>query len=334
MDFLGIPCPVCSRTFREEDDIVVCPKCGAPYHRECYQEKGKCVFNDLHKNNESWEYVPPQEKNEPDDNFRYCVRCGEKNPANAIVCKKCGSFMSHNLGDTYQPDITGNTAGGQSSPEGAPFTIFLDPMGGVSPEEDFDGVTGAELAKYVGSNTSYYMPVFMENKKGGMGKFNFCACFFTCAWYLYRKQYLKGTIIAILYLILEISSTVITLYYSTPLGNEASKHFNEDSVYPFEYVSWIWNNKSPGQAILFMMPYILGTLLIGMRVLCGIFGNRSYYKNSVAKVKAIKNNKDLSSEKINETIKRSGGVNTAIAWTCVVCYLILQFAPTVIQNLL
>ena len=40
MNYMGKPCPVCSRTFREEDDIVVCPKCGAPYHRECYEEKG------------------------------------------------------------------------------------------------------------------------------------------------------------------------------------------------------------------------------------------------------------------------------------------------------
>ena len=54
MEYKGKPCPVCMRTFRDEDDVVVCPKCGAPYHRECYQEKGKCIFIDLHNSGKSW----------------------------------------------------------------------------------------------------------------------------------------------------------------------------------------------------------------------------------------------------------------------------------------
>ena len=30
MDFLGKKCPVCSKNFHEDDDIVVCPECGTP----------------------------------------------------------------------------------------------------------------------------------------------------------------------------------------------------------------------------------------------------------------------------------------------------------------
>ena len=40
LDYTHIKCPVCGDTFKEDDDIVVCPQCGAPYHRACYQEKG------------------------------------------------------------------------------------------------------------------------------------------------------------------------------------------------------------------------------------------------------------------------------------------------------
>ena len=54
MDFTSIKCPVCDRVFIDGDDIVVCPKCGAPYHRECYESKGKCIFPDLHKSKTSW----------------------------------------------------------------------------------------------------------------------------------------------------------------------------------------------------------------------------------------------------------------------------------------
>ena len=46
------------------DDIVVCPECGAPYHRACYQEKGQCIFEELHKAGKAWE--PPAPPKAPD----------------------------------------------------------------------------------------------------------------------------------------------------------------------------------------------------------------------------------------------------------------------------
>lgn len=30
------------------DDVVTCPDCGTPHHRECYQELGKCANKNLH----------------------------------------------------------------------------------------------------------------------------------------------------------------------------------------------------------------------------------------------------------------------------------------------
>lgn len=333
MDLLGKPCPVCSRNFREDDDIVVCPKCGAPYHRECYQEKGKCIFTDLHKNNKNWEYVPPKENNIPDDNYRFCTRCGEKNPANAIVCKKCGSFMSDEFTDSYIPPASADPSGANRSPGAypgaAPFAVFLDPMGGVSPEEDFDGVSGAELSKYVGKNTSYYLPVFKKIKSGGIGRFNFCACFFTCAWFLYRKQYLKGTLVAILYLILEIGMMVVTSFYSSPIASEASAALEKLGTKDADIINiirWTWENKSPGHAFIIILPFLIFTLRIGLSVLCGLFGNKSYYKNSVSKIKSIKSNPDLPSDKKTAAITKAGGVNTAIAWMCFACYVILNIA--------
>ena len=57
MDFKGKICPVCSKEFENDDDIVVCPKCGAPYHRDCYSIEGKCIFPDLHRSKQSWKEV-------------------------------------------------------------------------------------------------------------------------------------------------------------------------------------------------------------------------------------------------------------------------------------
>ena len=35
----GCQCPVCGKSFQESDDIVVCPQCGAPHHRECWKQE-------------------------------------------------------------------------------------------------------------------------------------------------------------------------------------------------------------------------------------------------------------------------------------------------------
>lgn len=31
-------CPVCNQEFKDGDDIVTCPVCGTPHHRECYKK--------------------------------------------------------------------------------------------------------------------------------------------------------------------------------------------------------------------------------------------------------------------------------------------------------
>lgn len=41
-------CPVCNKQFTKDDDIVTCPECGTPHHRECYMLSGHCVNQGLH----------------------------------------------------------------------------------------------------------------------------------------------------------------------------------------------------------------------------------------------------------------------------------------------
>ena len=41
-------CPVCEKPFQEGDDVVTCPDCGTPHHRECYDKLGRCENQNLH----------------------------------------------------------------------------------------------------------------------------------------------------------------------------------------------------------------------------------------------------------------------------------------------
>ena len=48
IDFEGKKCVVCSAYLFPEDDVVFCPTCGAPHHRECYKNLGHCGLEELH----------------------------------------------------------------------------------------------------------------------------------------------------------------------------------------------------------------------------------------------------------------------------------------------
>ena len=46
--YTGDECSVCKVTFRDSDDVVVCPVCGTPYHRACYSVESGCVNKEWH----------------------------------------------------------------------------------------------------------------------------------------------------------------------------------------------------------------------------------------------------------------------------------------------
>ncbi|MDR1755317.1 MAG: hypothetical protein LBR74_10565 [Eubacterium sp.] len=52
--YSGIKSPCCDKEFSDGDDIVVCPQCGTPHHRDCYAAKGECVNRRLHEIGYIW----------------------------------------------------------------------------------------------------------------------------------------------------------------------------------------------------------------------------------------------------------------------------------------
>lgn len=54
---MGKACESCKRAFEEGEQIVYCPQCGAPLHRECWEEKGGCPYGSRHASGFKW--APP-----------------------------------------------------------------------------------------------------------------------------------------------------------------------------------------------------------------------------------------------------------------------------------
>ena len=62
----GLCCPVCKAKLFEDDDIVVCPDCGAPHHRKCWEYVGHCALGDAHGTANQWQRPNPAPQNATD----------------------------------------------------------------------------------------------------------------------------------------------------------------------------------------------------------------------------------------------------------------------------
>ena len=137
MDYKGIKCPVCDKPFTENDDIVVCPVCGAPYHRGCYKEKGACIFTDLHESGKTWAPpVPPDAPNTASElKDKECPNCGTLNAHSALFCNICGTSL------TGAPDEHRNTGyNTQQNPNNANnpngYNNYNNPYGSYPPPQN------------------------------------------------------------------------------------------------------------------------------------------------------------------------------------------------------
>ena len=53
-------CDGCGKPLLENEDVVVCPVCGTPQHRSCYELNNKCVNEHLHESGFEWKNPNPQ----------------------------------------------------------------------------------------------------------------------------------------------------------------------------------------------------------------------------------------------------------------------------------
>ncbi len=172
MDFKKYICPVCNNRFNENDDVVVCPECGTPHHRECYKNLGKCFNENAHGTNESVEFT--FKNTEPsEENF-------------------------NNINDEIPEEINENEAFKRIAEE-IPDFIKLSPAQNALIEGKHAYLY--ELA--IGKNKEYYIPRFMlmNNLKKGIS-WNFFAFLTPLAWTLYRKMYKFSALILAIYILI------------------------------------------------------------------------------------------------------------------------------------
>lgn len=306
-DYTGKRCIVCSEQFKEDDDIVVCPECGTPYHRACYEKYGDCVNIELHKSGRSWQPAADvgtrlEEEKEPVDDS-VCPQCGYVNPRLTAFCGRCGSPMPvlerHNEQMRKNAAEAMQNSNSMSAMNIEPYLInFTDPLCGYNPDEDFEGVRLCELADYVGTNTHYYLPNFKRFKdtKGSMS-WNFSAMLFPELFFAYRRMPLISLAAALIRFVFMIPQYIpILAGMDAGVLSQFAKGFDVRST-------------------AFSVVTLLSTVLVyAVMFFFGAYANKLYYRMAVKKTARIK--AETTPYTIRQTLRSKGG--TSIGWLAAV----------------
>lgn len=312
--FEGQSCPVCGQHFGESDDVVVCPDCGAPHHRECWQQEGHCHFAADHGTERQWA-KPDTEEQPVDRTTRKCPNCGRENPEFAEFCSYCGREIDGEGVPTgfppQQPRVNQYTPPSQS--EFSPFqTVYRDPFGGVPRTESIDGVSVETIADVVGTNSQYYLPRFYKMSRTGKKiSWNWAAFFIPYNWLLYRKNMLWG------WLCFGFLSVI--------------NFFNSTAYTPLlEVLPSLYENQSsaaqlPKNAqILYLILLITMAVSFAVKVLLGMFGNWIYMQSVLKKARKLQQDPNLH---YDQDFLGTGGVSFAMA---ALPDIILMFAQYII----
>lgn len=233
MEYINEICQGCGRKFSDGDDIVVCPDCGTPQHRECYNKEHKCVNEHLHSDNYEWKPkhapIQPTATTVGSESIT-CPFCGHENEKDAKMCENCGQpfelfgrsiLPDDNINqpkDTpenyeYKPPFEvgefkpsdnayrGGENNGDNGQSSQPFIADAYAFGNDIPNGETCGVSNRDIKLYVRTSPSAYYKKFkaIENKKP---TFNVGALIFGHLWFFFRKLYKPGIIFMTLYLCL------------------------------------------------------------------------------------------------------------------------------------
>lgn len=279
-----ISCAVCKAYLFEEDDIVYCPICGAPHHRECYNSLGKCGFEDLHGTPKQYERKKSPATDEIKDSVvetgnihkkKTCPHCMRKIDRDSKVCPYCG-----------RPGISG-------------VYVNFDLFGGVSRDADIGKSVTAETAReFVSVNSQRYLPKFLSFKEGKKISWNWLAFLFPEGWFLSRKMYKSGALVITVLIALQIFLFPLTAV----LNQNIFANYEELTAFLMQYI----NDSMLNGRVFPIVLAIIGSLgTIAVRFIAALFGDRIYYNHVLDKASGV-SKQDLDRE---EYLRKNGGVN-------------------------
>ena len=317
---LNDKCSICGSYLFSDDDIVHCPECGAPHHRDCYATVGHCGLHQYHgTENQFKPNIEPngEPEKETGEMFGRCANCGKKLPQGSNFCPFCG-FYTDSRQTTDEPEFISLQMGAGG--------IKIDPYGGVDKNSNIDGVKVKDLARFIAFTPNRVLPKFKRFMDSGKHtSWNWIAFLSPYSHALFRKM--NGAFFA--YLILEITAYVlITPFYNLFLS--ADLPINYTAAQLSEYIA---NNSekllNPAALLLAFVGFVV---FIGIRIYAGMFNDWLYKQHAVATIKKIRADLDADDEL---QMRKKGGVRPFVSMAVFMLAAYYgSYLPIIISNLL
>lgn len=311
-------CQICKGYLFEDDDVVICPECGAPHHRDCWQSLGHCGVEQDHGTERQYDKLAAAKKDIIDDeptSSKTCPHCKRESRSEGNFCPYCGQPYSANPRNAH---AFGNGAG-PAFVGGMPFNSEF--YGGIPKSSKIEDVTVEHLGKFVGNNAHRYIPKFATLNKQNKGSWNWAAFLSPAAWCLSRKMYLYGAFIFLIILAAGICNYPFLVEYSKLLAE-----LGESAKYgTYNLIS---QNLDKFSLMSLIMLFAGSGINLITRILVARFGDWMYRGIAIEKVKKITSNPEV--DDVDVTLASAGSVS--IIWM-MVAILAEQYLPSLIASL-
>ncbi|MFI3169392.1 MAG: RING finger protein [Faecalibacterium sp.] len=300
-DFTGCECPICHQHFKIDSDVVVCPDCGTPYHRDCYQSLGHCKFQNAHS--DTFEWQPPEKIKR--STMLHCPRCETENEKSNEYCKHCGlSFaeLAENTNDEKEKKSTLTSSFVQKKDESVDTRYHGLPLYGkpLNLNETFEEIPVAEWISYIGTASPAYLTNFQQMKlRNRKYSFSFSAMLFGPLYFFYRKTWGWALAFSLIAILLNIPAFLTVLIYSESayapvIGETTLNVLSQASV----AISW---------AVI---------------MLRGLYANHIYQKAAAKSIKKIKARAKSAKEK-TLLLQMYGGTSIAAVMLAIVTAIVI-----------
>ena len=284
MRFENQICPVCEKKFIENDEIVVCPECGTPHHRSCYNSLGECKNKSLHK--EGFSFEPVKENQEKID---ILIDDEIKNTSDVI--------------NVVNVEFNGDDAKNNEDLKSTIEELFKNINGKSTDQVLINNTPSRYYEAAIGKNQNYYMPRFLI-MEGTQKKhlLNVCAFVFPFAWAVYRKMYKLALLVFCIYIAL-MGVTMAPILSNEELMTSMNNCLEEDpqfyeKILLYESGQNVTFTKTQSEFIELSKKFTIspvidyGTLFVSlaMKVLLGLFATRLYkekLKKNIEKAKKL-----------------------------------------------
>lgn len=305
--YYGCPCEGCAKPLTLHDDIVVCPDCGAPYHRTCYKQLGQCLHANAHAAGYEWKF-PYQ-----DSELRSCPSCGESTLRSEANCRCCGAVLPPESARQPEPNPGEDAAGFDYESLYRKFEqTVTDPLHRnlrtvFGKDELIDEIPSQDWMDYIGSAAPAYLADYcrmqLQHTKVSM---SFSALLFGPFYFFYRKAWKP----AFAFLAAELLLTLPSLISLMQLTNS-----------PFA--------PAISDAALLLLSRVMTFLSFALMLGRGLYGKWLYRRSAAAQIKRIRNEFPDASKR-RAVLAAQGGVSPAAVLGSFVLLMVLGAAFTML----